>query len=92
MLRAKFLDALLDVTNNKKYDETTKFNLTYRLLRSAAKYRFFRPCIKHYLLEHVRSRFAEVPAPEWEIATFLPIAQWKKSSAARVYSDSREAI
>ena len=92
VLRAKFLDSLLDIVNNKKYDETTKFNLTYRLLKSAAKYRFFRPCIKHYLLEHVRSRFAEVPAPEWEIATFLPIAQWKKSSAGRVYSDSRKAI
>ena len=91
VLRAKFLDALLDVTNNKKYDETTKFNLTYRLLKSAAKYRFFRPCIKHYLLEHVRSRFAEVPAPEWEIATFLPTAQWEKASAGRVYQDSRKA-
>ena len=31
VLRAKFLDALLNVTNNKKYDDTTKFRLTYRL-------------------------------------------------------------
>ncbi len=92
VLRAKFLDSLLDVTNNKKYDETTTFNLTYRLLKGAAKFRFFKPCIKHYLLKHVKSRFAEVPAPEWEIATFLPIAQWKKADAGRVYSESRRAI
>ena len=32
VLRAKFLDALLNVTNNKKYDESTKFRLTYELL------------------------------------------------------------
>ena len=92
VLRAKFLDALLNVTNNKKYDNTTKFRLTYRLLKGARNMRYFKPCLKHYLLEHVRSRFAEVPAPEWEIATFLPTAQWTKASAGRVYQDSRKAI
>ena len=92
VLRAKFLDALLNVTNNKKYDDTTKFRLTYRLLKSARNMSYFKPCLKHYLLEHVRSRFAEVPAPEWEIATFLPTAQWTKASAGKVYQDSRKAI
>ena len=90
ILRAKFLDALLDATNNKKYDETTKFRLTYNILNGARKMRYFKPCFKHYLLNHVKSRFAEVPAPEWEIATFLPTAQWKKASAGKVYSDSRK--
>ena len=90
ILRAKFLDSLLDVVNNKKYDESTRFTITYRLLKGAARFRFFKPCFKHYLLDHVKSRFAQVPAPEWEIATFLPTASWKKSSAGRVYSDSRK--
>ena len=92
VLRAKFLDALLNVTNNKKYDDTTRFTLTYRLLSSARNMRYFKPCLKHYLLAHVKSRFAEVPAPEWEIATFLPTAQWTKASAGRVYQDSRKAV
>ena len=91
VLRAKFLDALLNVTNNKKYDESTKFRLTYELLNGARNLRYFKPCFKHYLLSQVKSRFAEVPAPEWEIATFLPTAQWEKASAGRVYSDSRKA-
>ena len=88
--RAKFLDSLLEVVNNKKYDESTRFTLTYRLLKGASRFRFFQPCFKHYLLDHVKSRFAQVPAPEWEIATFLPTASWKKASAGRVYSDSRK--
>tara|TARA_B100002019_G_scaffold134355_1_gene115617 strand:- start:9159 stop:9746 length:588 start_codon:yes stop_codon:yes gene_type:complete len=88
VLRAKFLDSLLETTN-KKYDESTRFRLTYNLLKGAAKFRYFKPCLKHYLLQHVRSRFAEVASPEWEIATFLPIARWQKESANRVYSDSR---
>ena len=92
ILRAKFLDALLNVTNNKKYDESTKFRLTYELLNGTRNLRYFKPCFKHYLLSQVKSRFAEVPAPEWEIATFLPTAQWTKASAGRVYQDSRKAI
>ena len=83
VLRAKFLDALLNVT--------TKFRLTYELLNGTRNLRYFKPCFKHYLLSQVKSRFAEVPAPEWEIATFLPTAQWEKASAGRVYSDSRKA-
>ena len=46
ILRAKFLDALLDVTNNKKYDDTTKFRLTYDILNGARKMRYFKPCFK----------------------------------------------
>ena len=51
--------------------------------------RFLEPAMKHYLFKHVRSRFALVEKPEWEIATFLPMADWNKASATRVYSDSR---
>lgn len=89
ILRAKFLDALLEVTNNKKYDDTTKFRMSYDLLKRASRMKYYKACIKHYLNEHVRSRFARVPAPEWEIATFLPTADWQKSTSNSVYKDSR---
>jgi hypothetical protein len=92
ILRAKFLDSLLDYTNNKKYDETTRFRLSYNLLQRAARMKYFKPCIKHYLNDQVRSRFARVPAPEWEIATFLPTADFQKGNKSKVYSDSRRMI
>ena len=92
VLRAKMLDALLDITNNKKYDESTRFQVSYKLLQSSSKMRYFKPCYKHYLTAHVKSRLARVAAPEWEIATFLPTANFEKSSATNVYKDSRKAI
>jgi hypothetical protein len=92
ILRAKFLDSLLDITTNKKYDDKTKFDLSYRLLKASQKFRHFKPCFKRYLTSHVRSRFALVPAPEWEIATFLPTADWRKASGSKVYKDSRAMI
>ncbi len=92
VLRAKFLDSLLEYTNNDRFDQTTKFNLTYNLLERAAKLKYFKPCIKHYLTDHVRSRFAMVEAPEWEIATFLPVADFQKARAQTVWKESREKI
>ena len=92
ILRAKFLDSLLDITSNKSYDEKTKFQLSYQLLKGSQKFRHFKPCFKRYLTANVRSRFALVPAPEWEIATFLPTADWRKASGTQVYKDSRAMI
>lgn len=91
-LRAKFLDGLMDITNNKKYDESTKFNAKLSLLRGSASLKYFKPCLKHYLVSHVKSRFALVPAPEWEIAAFLPTADFEKQSQGTVYRDSRKML
>jgi len=91
-LRAKFLDGLMDTTNNKKYDESTKFAISYNMLKSASKLKYFKPCYKHYLTKHVRGRLALVPAPEWEIATFLPTADFQKASTSTIYGQSRSMI
>ena len=92
VLRAKFLDALLDIASDEKYNESTRFNLSYNMMKKASSMKYFKPCFKRYLTANVRSRFARVPAPEWEIATFLPTQDFQKSSASNVYSDSRRMI
>jgi len=91
-LRAKFLDGLMDKLTDKKFDEKTRFAVSYQYLKSTSSMKYFKPCFKHYLTSNVRSRFAVVPAPEWEIATFLPTADFQKSSRNKVYKDSRGMI
>lgn len=91
-LRARLFDSLVDLTNNKKYDESTRFKLTYDLLKSASKMRFFKPCYKHYLYSQIEGRVAMVEAPAWEMALFLPTEQFRKSTKTAVWKDSREAI
>ena len=92
ILRAKMLDALMDITNNNKFNNSTRFKMSYELLARTSKLKYFQPCFKHYLTDHVQSKFAMVPAPEWEIATFLPTAQFKKANSKKVYSDSKKMI
>jgi hypothetical protein len=90
-LRARLFDSLVDLTNNKRYDESTRFKLTYDLLKSASKMRFFKPCYKHYLYSQIEGRVAMVEAPAWEMALFLPTEQFRKSTKTAVWKDSRQA-
>lgn len=54
--------------------------------------KFIRPMIHRYLFKHVKSRFALVDKPEWEIATFLPTADFRGASQTKVHSDSRRKM
>jgi hypothetical protein len=92
ILRAKMLDALMDITTNTKFNSSTRFKMSYELLVKTSKLKYFKPCFKHYLNEHVQSKFAMVPAPEWEIATFLPTADFRKANSKKVYYDSKQMI
>lgn len=91
-LRARLMDALYETSNNKRYDETTRLRITYDLLKAATKYKEFKPTYKKYLNQHVRSRFVEIGATEWDIALFLPVERFEKASKTAVWRDSRNAI
>jgi hypothetical protein len=89
-MRAVFFDELIDRTNNTKFDETTRFRLTYDLLRGSRKLRAFQPCFKHYLLDHIASRVVEVPPTEWEIALFIPSDDFVGMNRQQIWKESRE--
>ena len=91
-LRAKLFDQLVDLTNNRKYDESTRFKLRYDLLKSSSKLKLFKPCFKHYLYSQIEGRVAMVDAPAWEMALFLPTEQFRKSTKTAVWKDSRGSI
>jgi len=91
-LRAKFFDKLLDFTNNKKYDSSTKIRITYDFLKASSKLKEFQPCFKRYLNQHVTSTIAEVPSTEWEAALFLPTEQFAKKSKTSVWGISNKSI
>jgi hypothetical protein len=92
VLRAKFLDKLMENTNNRKFDETTRMTLNYQALKSIGKLKAFAPCFKHYLTSHVDSSIVMVEAPEWEIAIFLKTESFKKKSKSHVWGQSRRSI
>jgi hypothetical protein len=89
-LRARLMDALYDVTTNDKFDETTKLRTSYNILNSAARYKEFKPTVKHYLTDHIRTRLVYINPTEWDIALFLPTERFEGASKTQVWQDSRK--
>ena len=84
--RAVLMDQLNKFANNKKYDKSTRLELTYNLLKGYGR---AVPCVKRYLRDHVISETVRIDADEWEIAIFLPVERFQKESAATVWKDSK---
>jgi hypothetical protein len=92
VLRARLMDALYPNLTNKKYDDTTRMRISYDILQSASKYRFFKPTLKKYLRTQLRSQFLEIHVNEWDIALFLPTESFRKADSEKVWADSRKKI
>jgi hypothetical protein len=81
--RLVLLDRLHDFINNDKYDNTTRFNMSYNLLKNSRRYRMIEPCIKRYLYSHIVSSIIYIEPDSWETACFLPTEKF-------VYRDTKE--
>lgn len=77
MARARLMDNLKKVASDKNFNERTRLNISYEVLRAHAKqFSGFESCIKRYLFSHVRSTFHEVSPSDWDKAVMLPLQKW----------------
>jgi hypothetical protein len=90
--RINFLKKLLPFAIYNDEDEIKRLRVTYPMLDASSRLKEFRPCIKQYLYSHVKSRILSVEHNEWDIATFLPIQQFKKAKVQDVWQDSVNEI
>lgn len=87
-MRAIIIAKMLELTTNKKFDDTTRFVMTYEMLKSASKYSILKPTLKRYLWKQVKSKFVVIPPENWVSAVFLPLQKFQGASAQRVWADS----
>lgn len=92
MLRANLMDALYDTVTNDRLDRSTSLRISYAKLQSASKFKAFKPTIKHYLMKHVKTKFVYIEPSEWDIALFLPTANFIGAGKNKVYGDSRRKM
>ncbi len=90
--RAMLMDALYSLTTDKRYDESTTLKLSYQLLKRSARYKLFKPCVKHYLNSHIKSRRIKIDPVEWDMALFMPLQRFQKASSSQVYNRSMEMV
>ena len=87
--RMMLLDKLSETATDKSFDINTRLRLNYQYLKNASRAFEARPCIKRYLFTHVKSRFVEIFADEWDIAAMLPMETFVGAGTNKVYADSR---
>ena len=64
-------------------------NANYSALKNV---KLVKPTLKRYLNTNVRSRFRKLEEEDFMTAIMLPVQRFRKSSASKVWSDSRKVI
>jgi hypothetical protein len=90
LMRFKILGALTDYVVNSKNSDKTKVQVSWNILSTAAKFEPVKACVKHYLSDHVQTRFLRINYQDWVTASQLPIEQFVKASKTKVWNDSRK--
>lgn len=91
-LRIGLLDALLVFKSNNRMDETTRLKYSWAVIDGVSKYAAAQPCIKQYLMPHVRSQFRKIDADDWATAMLLPVERFEGASRQQVWAESRKII
>ena len=73
-------------------DMQTRLRITWDIIRSAAKLKWARPCLKRYLTSHVVGPALEVTPDHWDTVAMLPLARFEKQSVRQVYTESRKKV
>ncbi len=88
--RAVLMDQLYELQTGE--DELARIRVTYNILSSTSRFRFFKPCFKHYLNNHMQSRLVHIDVSEWDIGLFLPLQRFAKKNEQTVHRDSIRKI
>ena len=85
--RVALMDKLMDFAITRG-DDILKMRVTYDILAQTTRFREFQPCIKKYLYTNLKSKILTIQPNEWEVASLLPLQQFKKARAQTVWKDS----
>ena len=92
MLRASLMNNLYQTINNRKFDDSTVLNISYSILSGASRYKYFKPCVKQYLWDHVQSKYLNIEPANWDKALMLPTERFVKATKFQVWNDSKGMV
>ena len=91
-LRIRLLDNLMQYASNSKLNEATRIKYSWALIDGVSRFNGAIPCVKHYLDNHVRSAFREVPSYDWATAMLLPVERFVGATTQQVWLDSKRKM
>jgi hypothetical protein len=89
LARFNLLGALSRLATDKNMDEKTRIQISWQILNSSTKYLAATACVKHYLNDHLRTRFLKIDYRDWVTAAMLPVENFKKAKKEVVWQDTK---
>lgn len=91
--RAQFMKALYKFEELSEDYDSQVLNVTYEDLISNMALRYYKPCLKRYLVRHIITNpLYLVNRDEWNMTLFLPTQKFIKESDSTVWRDSAKLI
>jgi len=90
VIRFKVLGALHTLAVDQKASEDTRLRLSWQILNSSSKFAPVTACVKHYLYNHVQTRFLNIKYPDWVTASQLPVERFVGANKTQVWKETRE--
>lgn len=89
LTRYKLLGQLHDFATDENLDENKRINVSWSILNSLSGIAPIKSAVKHYLNEHVSSRFVKINYDEWVIASQLPVEKFVGATKQEVWKNNR---
>jgi len=90
MIRFRLLEKLTEYTTDNNLNDDTRIKISWNLLLTFSRYAPIQGSVKHYLLNHVKSRFLKINYPDWLTASQLPIEQFEGANKSFVWKEARK--
>jgi hypothetical protein len=88
--RMAFLSKLMRFAQLTAEDDIKRMRISYEILNSAKRYAEFKPMLKRYLFGRLRSKLLMIQPNEWDVASMLPLQQFKGARTSTVWKDSMQ--
>jgi|GEM_PF-970402 len=85
VLRMAAFRALLKFKTNDRFNKKTKLDFSWKVIMALSQHKYFEHAVHAYRMDHVRSKFVDIPAQSYELVLFLPLARWQKGSKSEAW-------
>jgi hypothetical protein len=89
LARFNLLGELSKLATDKNMDENTRIKISWQILNSSTSYTMATACVKHYLKNHIRTRFLKIDMRDWVTAAMLPVENFKKAKKETVWQETK---
>ena len=92
ILMETLYERVYKVENSNEINEKRRTQISYNILKRISSTRYYAPCVKRYLNNHLVSRIYKLRNEDWEMALYLPTERFEKASKQQIWRESRQKM